>query len=463
MGLGEGAGPISFHGQGILLCWALGLILKEIDREAENLARPRSPFHCPENWTWESLLDFSLHSQYGVAIRESPIMWSILMTIAIGKNQRKADHQEVGERDPWQVRLIVCIGAWWAQLKLWQGAVTVLSVLLYFRNREAALFQRAVSIVLFSCNAGRFLHRFLNRVGFSTSYSSLIGRLQQLGDSVVRTLEDLGNGVRSGEVSVVWIYDNIQRNYVAWNQTVSNKNTMRTGTASTVLIMDGVSKGDLNPNALASRLHLRSNLTFDDLIKNLDQEHLDNIGKATLISIWTRHIDALHDLSHEATTLFTDKYKKHPLRLRKSIYFSLKTSAIDESRPLGAKDVLADIALQLKLQETDFNNILIPVAGDLVTVDRVRKLKRYTCTDVGNRNQHKWAFPWIQLWHLKWTALRSFYNTHWAPNIGKHLYGLRSDCNTLQRKNLNPTKCDFYSHSEAAIATFECLCIGALR
>lgn len=318
-------------------------------------------------------------------------------------------------------------------------------------------------MVLFSCNASRFLYHFLNRVGFSTSYSSLSERLHKLGDSVLHTLEELGARVRSGETSVVWIYDNIQRNHIAWNQTVSNKNTMRTGTTATVLVMDGVSKGDLDPKALASRLHLRSKLTFNDLINDLDQEHLDNIGKATLLSIWTKHIGYLQKFSHEARALFSEKHKKHPLQLRKSKYYSLKTSSIDESRAAGAKAVLADIASQLKLKDGDFDNILIPVAGDLVTVDRIRKLQRYTHTDASTYNQHIWALPWIQLWHMKWTVLRSFYNTHWAGNIGKHLYGLRSDCNTLQRKNLNPEKCDFHSHNEAAAVTFESLCIGALR
>ena len=336
-------------------------------------------------------------------------------------------------------------------------------MLLYFRNREAAFFPRVVSVVLFSCNASCFLYRFLNRVGFSTSYSSLSERLHELGDSVLHTLEDLGRRIRCGETSVVWIYDNIQRNYVAWNQTVSNKNLMRTGTTAMILVMDDVSKGDLDLKALADRLHFRSNLTFNDLINDLDSKHLDNIGKATLLSIWTKYIDSLRKFSPEATELFTDKHMKHPLRLRKSTYYSLKTSSIDESRASGAKAVLADITSQLKLEEADLDDILVPVAGDLVTVDRVRKLKRYTRTDTGIYNQHKWALPWIQLWHMKWAALRSLYNTHWAGNIGKHLYGLRSDCNTLQRKNLNPGKCDFHTPHEAATVTFECLCIGALR
>jgi len=280
---------------------------------------------------------------------------------------------------------------------------------------------------------------------------------------VLHTLEELGTRVRSGETSVVWIYDNIQRNHVAWNQTISNKNTMRTGTAATVLVMDGVSKGDLDPKALTSQLHLRSELTFDDLINDLNQEHLDGIGTATLLSIWINHIDSLQKFSPEVRGLFTEKYKKHPLQLRKSKYYSLKTSSIDKSRAAGAKAVLADIASQLKLKEVDFNNILIPVAGDLVTVDRIRKLQRYTRSDTSTYDQHKWALPWIQLWHMKWAVLRSFYNTHWARNIGKHLYGLRSDCSTLQQKNLNPEKCDFHSHNEAATVTFESLCIGALR
>lgn len=286
-----------------------------------------------------------------------------------------------------------------------KGAAAVLSILLYFRNREASLFPRAVGIVLFSCNASRFLYHFLNRVGFSTSYSSLSNHLHKLGDSVLHTLGELGACVRSGETSVVWIYDNIQRNHVAWNQTVSNKNTMRTGTAATVLVMDGVSKGDLDPKALASRLHLRSKLTFDNLITDLDREHLDNVGQATLLAIWTKHIGSLQKFSHEARALFTEKYKKHPLQLRKSKYYSLKTSSIDESRAAGAKGVLADIASQLKLEEADFNNILIPVAGDLVTVDRIRKLQRYTHTETHTYDQHTWALPWIQLWHMKWAVL----------------------------------------------------------
>ena len=73
-------------GQGILLCWALPLILEEIDKEADALIYGGgSSFRCPEKWTWESLSELSLDSQQTFAAEKAPILWSILATIAVNK------------------------------------------------------------------------------------------------------------------------------------------------------------------------------------------------------------------------------------------------------------------------------------------------------------------------------------------------------------------------------------------
>jgi len=95
--------PLS--GQGVLIRWALKLILQEADREADALAKPRSSFHCPEDWSWDSLKNFTLRSQHDVATEQSPIIWSILTTIAVSKERRKVDERGEGgdKRDPWQV------------------------------------------------------------------------------------------------------------------------------------------------------------------------------------------------------------------------------------------------------------------------------------------------------------------------------------------------------------------------
>jgi hypothetical protein len=101
LGLGTTGAPS--HGQGVLLRWALALVLKGVDKEADGLTQPRSAFHSPENWSWESLQKFSLQSQHDVAVQGGPIIWSVLATVAISKDHRKAEQREEGGRDPWQV------------------------------------------------------------------------------------------------------------------------------------------------------------------------------------------------------------------------------------------------------------------------------------------------------------------------------------------------------------------------
>ena len=57
-------------GHGILLRWALDLVLNEINNEAEELIHLKeSPFHCPDKWTWDSLSQFSLDSQQSFAAK----------------------------------------------------------------------------------------------------------------------------------------------------------------------------------------------------------------------------------------------------------------------------------------------------------------------------------------------------------------------------------------------------------
>lgn len=100
-----GANNSPLYGQGILICWALELILNEVDKEATALAKPHSSFHSPDDWSWDLFKTLSLHTQHNVATQQSPIIWSVLTTIAVSKEQRKSiQKEEQGDkRDPWQV------------------------------------------------------------------------------------------------------------------------------------------------------------------------------------------------------------------------------------------------------------------------------------------------------------------------------------------------------------------------
>lgn len=106
-----GTNPATPSGQGILIHWALDLILKEVDAEATKLVKPNSSFHSSHNWSWDTLQRLSLHSQHSAAVQEGPIIWSVLTTIAVNKDQRQTLSMEEGsdKRDPWQVSSIQLI------------------------------------------------------------------------------------------------------------------------------------------------------------------------------------------------------------------------------------------------------------------------------------------------------------------------------------------------------------------
>ena len=119
-------------GRGIILRWALDLVLDEIDNEAEVLIHSKeSPFHCPEKWTWDSLLQFSLDSQQTFAVKKAPVLWSVLATVATSRQRKSSMEIEEESRDPWQVR---------TQL----GSCPVHAEIMI--NRELLLFSQSCSI-----------------------------------------------------------------------------------------------------------------------------------------------------------------------------------------------------------------------------------------------------------------------------------------------------------------------------
>jgi len=90
-------------GHGILLRFALPIILEEIDKEVNTLMDAASPFHGAKTWSWDSLLQLSLDSQQAYAVKNAPVLWSVLSTVAVNEKRRATMEIKEEGRDPWQV------------------------------------------------------------------------------------------------------------------------------------------------------------------------------------------------------------------------------------------------------------------------------------------------------------------------------------------------------------------------
>ncbi|KAJ8473854.1 hypothetical protein ONZ45_g16144 [Pleurotus djamor] len=305
----------------------------------------------------------------------------------------------------------------------------------------------------------------LGSVGCTVAYSTVMDNIHSLSATADATLKNLGRRAAQRSQFFVIVFDNINKHHRAWHQTVANVDEVRSGTAATLVEMVDVPAGAMNSQDYLERVALngRKDLTVDTLVDDIDHEHIAAVGAATLLRIWTTHIPSLHKYQ-PVNKIFRDGFNKHRIRRHQSTTYPLRTSGIDESTTEGNSDVLRDITQsQLGMTDADFERLLILIAGDQLTVDRVRKLKHYTKRDVTTYARHSWALPFIQFWHMKWAFLKALSKAHFADKTGKHLQGLRRDCEAIRRAKLNPTKCDFYPHDSVIKDTFEALCLEMLR
>jgi hypothetical protein len=106
---------------------------------------------------------------------------------------------------------------------------------------------------------------------------------------------------------------------------------------------------------------------------------------------------------------------------------------------------------------------MIMICGDQLTIDRIRKIKWYTRKTDAPFDQHKWALPVIQLWHLKWAWQKAIFRLHWYGDLGKNIFGLHHDCELLERGTFNHEKCDFYPAHHILEDRFEALVLEGLQ
>lgn len=323
-----------------------------------------------------------------------------------------------------------------------------------------------ISLLLFISDAGRVVYHALGCFGISTSYTTVLEHLHDLAHGAGIYLHEVGTLISRNDDHFIILFDNINKHHRVWHQTISKADEVKTGTASTVIRMVHVPHGamDLKKFRARQKQRGRKDLTVHQLLDDIDHKHMEKISAATVLRIWTDHIPVLSHHHCTVTDLFETTLQKHCIPLHKSEIYPLRTSGIDESTTAGNSDVLHDIThLQMGMATNNFGEFLMPIAGDQLMVDRVRKLIHYTTKDVTEYARHTWALPFIQLWHMKWVFLKAIYKAHWSPSTGKSLVGLHRDCDTLARTKLNPIKCDFYPHHHALVETFEISCLGILR
>ncbi|KAK7695975.1 hypothetical protein QCA50_000615 [Cerrena zonata] len=470
-----------------ILDFALSEIVKVVDREAKSLATPDSSLACKKDLQWSDLYNFSLVDSEDLFAREAPALFTITSTVAVNPDARKRldeqactatntrssahdDSEEVSEADslPFggddDVEADDRIKE--TRRNVWLITTIALSMLMFARYRVANMLATFVGVFLFTCNAHRDVFRFGSRVGLSISYSTTLERLQTLAKSADLSLQTWGQKLASGVPYFLALFDNVNKYQRVWRQTLGHRNQLHSGTAATLVKLVDIPPGAMDQEPLLKKLKsgARGSLTVDELDRDIDWPHLLSVGKATLLRVWVKFIPSLSKHRSVVEKYFSEEVKKHRLPLRTSEIQTLRCSNIDEATTTGVMRVIQDIfCKQLRIRPEWLYKCLIFVCGDQLSVDRLRKVKRYMAKCFTPFERHDWMIPRIELWHMKWTWQKCIFKMHWWSNLGKDIYGLHHDCVLLGREKFNHEKCEFYPAHHILEDRFDALALEGLR
>ncbi|KAG8696531.1 hypothetical protein FRC08_007089 [Ceratobasidium sp. 394] len=428
--------------------------LNLVDQEAHRLADANLGLPRGAGITWSDIDSLS-RSDYETSIRNlAPVIWGIFSTIVFNRDTSKKAAESASSTDN--------LG------DVLPGMMMAILMLIALRNSFVNFFQTVLAVFLFACSTHKLVYRALNRIGLSKSHSSLHEHLKQLAQSAIASLKVWGLRAYESACSAkegpnqyfLLVFDNINKLLVARRQTVGTKNQMRSGTAATAIALEDVPPGAFDPQPYwdCRNSQKRKSLSTQELLDDIDPDHLEALGIGMVMRILIRYVPGLSgDLRQEVESRFKDPdyYAKHRLRLRKSTTMTMGTSSIDESTVGGVSEILEDlVSTQMEMKPSWFEKLLVIICGDQLTIDRLRKVIRYKATETSVYESRRWAVPLIQLWHMKVAYLGSIFKVHWFPKVNSDLFGLRQSVQALQR-NLNPEKCDFYVWHDAVKTTFE--------
>ncbi|KAL1697845.1 hypothetical protein EV121DRAFT_274818, partial [Schizophyllum commune] len=462
-----------------ILDWAVALVLARVDEEANSLLSSEGSMFLRkksiDSITWDLLRSWDMmRAQEEVAVM-APVLFAIMTTAATSKTARlncdiaasppeDVEMEEETSEDGWDNILSdesemqgdcasrtaggnadggsstprhrrdtapgVPPGM---QRDPWQAVTLFIIVMLRLRNQYALVFATIFGIYCFACGANHDLIQLLCCLGISISYPTILATLSR-----------------------------------AWQQTATNVGEMLCGTAATLIELEDVKPGALEADRLLKNIadDARTKLSGQDLIDDLDGAHLAGIGAGHILREWAQYVPSLARFSSDVEQLFRETHAKHRLRLRQSKIYPMQTSGINEATTVGTAQLLRNLLLeQLAMAKSSFKWLMM-VGGDLLTVDRQRKVKLYTMKASTPFERYEWLVPTVQLWHLKWNWMKCIFRMHWTDaneETGKSVFGLRSDCNRIKRGAFNPKVCDFYPGHAILQDRFSAMVLEILR
>ncbi|KAH9017801.1 hypothetical protein EDB84DRAFT_1520840 [Lactarius hengduanensis] len=331
-------------------------------------------------------------------------------------------------------------GTGWAT-RMWESAFVILN-LLGARSQKNSYARHVMGLYLYSTGATRQQISVTNHSKLAMSSNTGLGvhrHKHRLG-----TLEALSESMRKVACEVaasglyVLVYDNINMVWKVAEQILGRTDSMENGTCATIVSLFRASVDDLRAIELERRFRSAPELKVSDIVLTEDEYtfHRKCLIHAVLriavqyggprLQVFRKDLQAMEPQSD------------FQIDVHKSEIHPLPAMNINEASTMGNAEVIDAVMEELNVDTSkpDFCENLKLVAGDQLSIARLRAVLAARAGNEGGASSLRWALFIPGLFHCKIAATNGFLQTHFGHTNQdlKDPASLASHNTLLQRK-----------------------------
>ncbi|KAJ7726617.1 hypothetical protein B0H16DRAFT_1735544 [Mycena metata] len=288
--------------------------------------------------------------------------------------------------------------------------ISCLSTLDFCKNDQARLLPLARGILYLSSNVPAEIIAHSCRLGTSPSIKTITTALEEFSDQKAVIIRTRGRDISvihnpDGSLTTmakVIIFDNVQHFHKQRDLRIGRENSMVIGIAATFFEFP-VDVRALDPLDKRQRIEQsnRPNITVEDLLGMIDQQHLKDVGALQFAEALTNYIPSAAIYKKEIYDLYrTQREERHTL-------------------PNSKRHSLTSYANSASSKETTIRVYGLG-GGDGMSYNNMLLLKQFLQNHPDLFESFELLRPVLQLWHLMWTDLCRINDTHWAQKkIGR--------------------------------------------
>ncbi|KAG0012346.1 hypothetical protein BGZ81_001645, partial [Podila clonocystis] len=325
------------------------------------------------------------------------------------------------------------------------AVAVVSSIAFYWWNKRANYLQVMFGLYIYSQGASSSLITVLQKVGVSVSFDSI---QRALGALTKAHLENVRRVVTKEMKPFLIGYDNINMAFRRHDQHFDNKDTFENGATATLIVVPQM------PTVEMSEDHT-SQLNVEDLHPTKEEnKHLQDVLRYHLAEVLVRRVK---DFKNNPMPVPV----KGQLPPAKTEMYPLPCMHIDQATIEGNRDILDEImAKATRLNPEWFEKKRVILAGDQLTLARIRSIARLRWDERKAYHRLEWAIPVVQLFHLQMLFTKTILRTHYGKEGKKTTPGsLGHILQVLERKRIGLDKPNFHDLDQFLRQVFDAMAL----